>query len=109
MRFKKGGTVITTLDLGKVTIATAVATSIDIENTGKASILSPTLTLDSASDKEFTLSADTVTPGKELKAGEAGSATITFESAAAGTYKGTLLVAGSNLSATAKLPLSVTV
>jgi hypothetical protein len=107
--FKNGGAAISTLDFLKSAVNTAAAMTIEIANTGNGTLLSPSAALDSASAGPFKLTLDQLTNIKELKPGESKSVEITFQSAVAGRYSGTLIVTGSNLSTSAKLQLSATV
>jgi uncharacterized membrane protein len=81
--------------------------TIDIENTGKATLKSPSVSLDKSTAAELTTANDKITGNSKLKPGEVKSVDIEFSPSTQGaTYAGVLTVIGSNLTTPAKLAVT---
>jgi hypothetical protein len=105
--FKEAGVVIAYWDFKSVTPPGSKTITIDIENTGKETLKSPSISLDKSTAAEFTTANDKLTGGTELKPGEVKSVDIKFTPTTAGApYSGVLTVIGSNLATPAKLAMS---
>jgi hypothetical protein len=104
--FKKSG-IVTDWDFGSVIPPASSTVTIDIENTGKGTLKSPSVALDKSTAAEFITVNDKLTGSAELKPGEVKSVDIKFTPTSAGdSYTGVLTVIGSNLTTPAKLAIS---
>jgi hypothetical protein len=103
--FKRSGGAITSADLD-TRAGSPLMWTIDVANDGKGSLKSPAAVLDKSSDKEFTMDNNRLAGLVELKRGEARSVNVTFSPTGPGTFKGALIVTGSNLDKAARLPLT---
>jgi hypothetical protein len=105
--FKQAGVVIANWDFRTVTAPGSSNITIDIENTGKGVLKSPSVTLDSSTATGFKIANDMLTGSAELKPGEVKSIDVNFTTSTAGaTSSGTLTVTGGNLPTPAKLAIS---
>jgi len=107
--FKSGGAAVSMVDFDKVAAGQSMPITIDVENTGSDTLISPSVSLAAGSDSQFNITLDQVTNSKELKPGESKSIQVTLQvptGASEGSYTGTLTVSATNLSVPAKLQLS---
>jgi hypothetical protein len=105
--FKQGGVVKPNADFGTVAASSASPPrAIEIVNAGKGALLSPKVTVDSPTTGVFAVSKDGLTPGGDLKPGEARTVEVTFTPTGQGKFDGALVISGSNLVGGTKLPLT---
>jgi hypothetical protein len=103
--FRAKGAVITSWEFGTVAAGSSATVTVEIANSGKGTLKSPSVTLLKPA-AEFTTTNDQLSGSGELKPGEAKSIDIKFAPTGAGGFTGVLTVTGSNLSTAAKLQLS---
>jgi len=103
--FKAKGAVITSWDFGTVSAGSSAMVTLEIANSGKGTLKSPSVTLVTPG-AGFTTANDQLSGIGELKSGEAKSIDIKFSPAGTGGFTGVLTVTGSNLSTAATLQLS---
>ncbi len=107
---KNAGATLQTLEFSATQSNTTASLSIEVQNTGKAGLIDPTVTLrtaDQAAAAVFTLGLDQLTGTKELAPGGARSVELKFTPQAAATkYAGTLVVTAKNLATPATLPVT---
>jgi hypothetical protein len=104
--FKQGGIAQTEIKFNEAAANTTTPLTIEIVNSGGASVSSPVLTVkeaDAASKDVFKLTKNDLAGRSELKSNESISAEITFAPKGAVQYSAVLSVAGANLTAPATI------
>jgi hypothetical protein len=109
--FRRDGVTQSEIRFTETTAGPAKPMTIEILNSGKASLLEPRLsvsTTDLAAKGVFGLTNDQVSDIKELRPNEMKTVDITFHPPTAGTYSGVLSVSGRNLTAPAQIQVTAT-
>jgi hypothetical protein len=107
--FKEAGKVITTADFGNVVAGVGTPFTIDVENDGTGTLLSPTVHLDTTTPANFTITTNPFPSVSELKPKNSFQVVLTLLATAAGTtYNGALIVTGNNFPKGARLALTGT-
>jgi hypothetical protein len=104
--FKQSGIAQTEIKFVDTKANSTSALTIEIVNSGGASVSSPVLTVkeaDAASKDVFKITKNDLTGRSELKSNESITVEITFAPATAGKYSAALSVAGTNLAAPATI------
>lgn len=102
---KDTGASLAALNFGTLAIDTTETVTISVENSGKAVLKSPVLTLDPASSPGFSIANDHVS-GTDLNPGAGRSVDVIFAPTNNGTFNCALAVTGGKPAISAKLQLS---
>ena len=106
LAFKIADVIVRQIDFGKTTPGTEARQTVEILNSGKTSLIAPSVTIttsDPSSNAVFKLDKDNVTGVKELGPNVSATVDVTFVPTNARRYSASLTVAATNLAAPAAI------